>query len=471
MCGPMSTPSLNGRRLSTTQENMLQQLVVPYTPQQNGVSERKNRTIIEMARCLLFEKDLPKVFWAEAVNTLVYLLNLLPTRVLVGHIMKCGMYQSSSSKGYKLYNVTTKKVFVSRNVKFDEHTKWNWEKNEIAAQTPIVVSQEQISKSKSDTKFAFRGTRSLYDVYAMCNLATLEPTNYKEVAKHNELRAAMIDEMKMIKKNSTWQLVDRPKNYKVIGVKWVYRTKLNQDGSVNKHKARFVSAFLNGLLEEEIFFKQQEGFQALENEGKAPRAWYSRIDSYLLQKGFTRSESEATLYYILGNQFDSGVFISQRKYALEVLMKFKMKNCKPIATLLVLYEKLSKSDNFEKVDASIYRCLIGNLLYLSAIRPYITGAFAWNSKKQDMVAQSSTEAKYVSTAVAANQAIWLRKILANLDKILMMLLQFRLGEINVRYCKSEDQFVDVLTKVVSRPKFEFLRRKLGVSKKNLKEEY
>lgn len=55
-------------------EGITHQLTVGYTPQQNGVSERKNKTIMEMARCMLFEKKMPKRFWAEAVNTVVYLL-------------------------------------------------------------------------------------------------------------------------------------------------------------------------------------------------------------------------------------------------------------------------------------------------------------------------------------------------------------------------------------------------------------
>ena len=44
----------------------------------------------------------------------------------------------------------------------------------------------------------------------------------------------------MIDKSQTWELVERPKHRKVIGVKWVFRTKLNADGSINKHKARLV---------------------------------------------------------------------------------------------------------------------------------------------------------------------------------------------------------------------------------------
>ena len=48
------------------------QLTTLYTPQQNGVSERKNRSIMEMTRCMLHEKELPKKLWAEAANTAVF---------------------------------------------------------------------------------------------------------------------------------------------------------------------------------------------------------------------------------------------------------------------------------------------------------------------------------------------------------------------------------------------------------------
>ncbi|KAJ7957455.1 Retrovirus-related Pol polyprotein from transposon TNT 1-94 [Quillaja saponaria] len=55
-------------------------LTVPMTPQQNGVAERKNRTILNMARCLLKSKNMPKEFWAEAVSCAVYLSNRCPTK-------------------------------------------------------------------------------------------------------------------------------------------------------------------------------------------------------------------------------------------------------------------------------------------------------------------------------------------------------------------------------------------------------
>lgn len=56
-------------------EGIIHQKTNPYTPEQNGLSERNNRTIVERARCLLFEADLDKKFWAEAANTAVYLKN------------------------------------------------------------------------------------------------------------------------------------------------------------------------------------------------------------------------------------------------------------------------------------------------------------------------------------------------------------------------------------------------------------
>ncbi|XP_016717050.1 uncharacterized mitochondrial protein AtMg00810-like [Gossypium hirsutum] len=151
--------------------------------------------------------------------------------------------------------------------------------------------------------------------------------------------------------------------------------------------------------------EQPEGFQGLENEGfirsESEAALYVKklddekqlIVSLYIDDLFVKGDNEVfieqfkqrmksmfemsnlgDMKYLIGmkiHQSDAGIFISQRKYALEVLKKFKIENCKPVATPLVLNEKLSKSDNSEKADAFVYGSLIGNLLYFSATRPDI----------------------------------------------------------------------------------------------------
>ena len=135
------------------------QLTAPYTPQQNGVGERKNRSIMEMTRCLLHEKELPKNLWAEAANTAVFLLNRLPTRVVQKKtpfeawfdykpdlqnlkVFGCVCFSfvpqvkrdkldkkaepgvfigySNTSKAYRIFQPHTGKILVSRDVKFME---------------------------------------------------------------------------------------------------------------------------------------------------------------------------------------------------------------------------------------------------------------------------------------------------------------------------------------------------------------
>ncbi len=164
----------------------------------------------------------------------------------------------------------------------------------------------------------------------------------------------MEEEITQIEKNDTWELVPRPKDKNVIGTKWVFRNKLNEEGKVTRNKARLVckgytqiegvdfeetfapvarkesirmilayassknikvyqmdvkSAFLNGELEEEVYVEQPEGFLLSENKDnvcklkkalyglkQAPKAWYARLDKYLQQQGFRRGNADSTLY-------------------------------------------------------------------------------------------------------------------------------------------------------------------------------
>jgi transposase InsO family protein len=137
------------------------ELTAPYTPEQNFVVERDNRTVVESARSMLYHYSMPLSFWGEAINTAVYVLNRVSSRTLHGdtpytkwygikpdvsyfrvfgslcyaHIPKplrqkldskarecIFVGYCSTSKAYRLWCPRKKKIIVARNVIFDEDT-------------------------------------------------------------------------------------------------------------------------------------------------------------------------------------------------------------------------------------------------------------------------------------------------------------------------------------------------------------
>lgn len=139
-------------------KGIIHQLTAPYTPEQNGVAERKNRSLMEMARCMLYDANIHIKFWAEAVNNANYIQNRLssvsvnktPFELWFGrppnlsHIrifgsaayvhvekqkrkklddvaVKCILVgYSEESKAFRLLNTDTNNIIISRNVKFLE---------------------------------------------------------------------------------------------------------------------------------------------------------------------------------------------------------------------------------------------------------------------------------------------------------------------------------------------------------------
>eukprot|EP00253_Pinus_taeda_P035070 PITA_35070 len=160
------------------QHGIIQQFTVPHTPQQNGVAERKNRTLVECARSMLQGKGISNGLWVEAINTDVYLKNRSPTKCLgfktlfealfglkpaVDHLrifgskafahvpkpdrkkldpkaLKCIFVgYGTEYKAYKLYNPVTHKVFASRDVIFHEQTKDGKKDSDDESHIPFFI--------------------------------------------------------------------------------------------------------------------------------------------------------------------------------------------------------------------------------------------------------------------------------------------------------------------------------------------
>lgn len=100
-------------------------LTVPHTPEQNGIAERRNRTLVEMARCMLLESKLPPTFWGEAIATANYVRNRSPSRsvkgntpyeILFGSKPNISYFKIFGSKAYVLNKDPTKGKFEPRSI-------------------------------------------------------------------------------------------------------------------------------------------------------------------------------------------------------------------------------------------------------------------------------------------------------------------------------------------------------------------
>ncbi|KAJ9556367.1 hypothetical protein OSB04_010981 [Centaurea solstitialis] len=183
------------------------------------------------------------------------------------------------------------------------------------------------------------------------------------------------------------------------------------------------NAFLNGKLNEEVYVAQPPGFvdpkfpdhvyklnKALYGLKQAPRAWYDTLSTFLLSNGFKypkhillvqiyvddiifgstnpklcekfellmkskyKMSMMGELTFFLGlqiKQSEKGIFINQGKYVHEMLKKFDLTSCTPMKTPMAPPLSLDKDSKGKPVDVTLYRGMIGSLLYLTASRPDI----------------------------------------------------------------------------------------------------
>ncbi|KAG7302210.1 hypothetical protein JYU34_013686 [Plutella xylostella] len=171
---------------------ILHQTTVPYTPEQNGLSERMNRTIIEKSKCMLFNAQLQNCYWAEAVVTAAYIINRSPTKSLsnitpeevwsgekpdLSHIRIFGcramvhipkerrqkldaksrelifVGYCTGTKGYRFIDPKSKQSITSRDVVFLEATvSRNIVINKSASETKEIISNHKNNEEKNDTE-------------------------------------------------------------------------------------------------------------------------------------------------------------------------------------------------------------------------------------------------------------------------------------------------------------------------------
>ncbi|GKF45193.1 retrovirus-related pol polyprotein from transposon TNT 1-94, partial [Tanacetum coccineum] len=159
-------------------------------------------------------------------------------------------------------------------------------------------------------------------------------------------------------------------------------------------------AFLNGELKEEVYVSQPEGFVVQDNPShvyklkkalyglkQAPHVWYDMLSSFLISQHFSKGAVDPTLFtqqagndlllisFFLGlkiSQSPRGIFINQSKYASEIVKNYGMLNLlssESVDTPMVEKNKLDEDLQGTPIDATLYRGMIGSLMYLTSNRP------------------------------------------------------------------------------------------------------
>jgi hypothetical protein len=277
------------------------ELTIRYTPQQNGVAERMNRTLMERARCMLLGSKLEKCLWTEAILTAAYLVNRSPTSSLKDQvpaelwygekpnlnklkIFGCVAYlrlpneilkSKSDSRtktcymvgycpnGYRLWCPQEKRIICGRDIVFDE--------TKFAIKEPSFYRSEQVEEEQAEEETdekdrvesnteteekaneCRRSNRERrppkqledYDISMIALGACVEnvPVTYQELEgrpDEEDWQRAMNEEMTALRENETWTLEELPKGKKAIDCKWVFKIKRDETGNLDKYKARLV---------------------------------------------------------------------------------------------------------------------------------------------------------------------------------------------------------------------------------------
>nr|GEW85619.1 retrotransposon protein, putative, Ty1-copia subclass [Tanacetum cinerariifolium] len=326
-------------------------LTPPYTPQHNGVFERRNHTFLDMVRSMMNLTTLPLSFWDYALEAVARILNMVPTKKIDKTQYEL-WFEKKSVGGGDLEEIQ------------DEDTSPSEITSEISMEVEGFKPPQEEEAPVRLSEWPHRAPDRL------CINVEVEEHSLGDLNEPANSKAAMLDpestkwldamnaKMQSMKDNQVWRLVDLPPNGKTVGSKWLFKKKTDMDGNIHTYKARLVAkgftqtyevdyeemfslvaeirairiliviavfydyeiwqmdvktAFLNSYLDEDIYMVQPEGFIDPKHPRKvcklqrfiyglkqASKSWNKIFDEKIKKFGFTQNLDEPCVYQKAG---------------------------------------------------------------------------------------------------------------------------------------------------------------------------
>ncbi|GKB62118.1 retrovirus-related pol polyprotein from transposon TNT 1-94 [Tanacetum coccineum] len=326
-------------------------------------------------------------------------------------------------------------------------------------------------------------------------LTSVEPKNFKQAMTKPSWIDAMQEEIHEFERLKVWELVSYLDKVFLIKLKWIYKVKTDEFGRVLKNKARLIAqgfrqeegidfeesfapvarieairifianaanknmtiyqmdiktAFLNGVLKEEVYVSQPKGFVDQDNPSHV----------YKLKKALYGLKQAP-------RACPRGIFINQSKYAYEIVKKYGLDSSDSFDRPMIENKKLDKDLQGKQVDATLYHGMIGSLMYLTASRPdlnYVVCLCAWYQAKpieKHLQAIPLYCDNKSAIALCCNNVQYSRA--KHIDiRYHFIKEQVENGIVELYFVRNEYQLADIFTNPLPRERFFFLIDKLGM---------
>ncbi|WVZ81105.1 hypothetical protein U9M48_028521 [Paspalum notatum var. saurae] len=357
----------------------------PYTPPQNGVVERKNRTLVEMARTMLDEHRTPRRFWAVAVNTACYIANRIFLRAFIGktsyelrfgrqpsvmHLLSFGcrcfvlkkaghldkfesrcldgifLGYASSSRDFRVWILEAKQVVETRHPIFEDEE--GADNVGDAGATALAVAPTPSATSSDDDEGPLpMASSSLPRQQAQAEAGPAEDAG--------EVTSKIVPSRQVQRDHPPHRMIGDI-HHRVARSSVASLAFFSHSAYVATFEPRDVSHALPDSNWVNVMHEELENFE---------RNHISREFEMSLM---------GELQFFLGLRIKQGLegtFVHQAKYTRDILKKFDMGDSKPMMTPMSTNTALDADEDGEAVDQKEFQGIIGSLLYLTATRPDI----------------------------------------------------------------------------------------------------